>query len=268
MPDFSLLQAPSFAQSALGGYQAGRQIRQQNDRDAALKGYAANPDDPGALKGLVASAPEIGIPLMERHQKREDQSYIGQLAQRAAGGDMQAANELWRRDPEMAERFAKTHGEALEKGKQAFGNALVEIALAPPEQRSAMWDQRARYLAQNGYPAAEQYVGHYSEENLQGGLADTGMTQKVLDYQRPAYAVRPEGGKLFQTNPYAGEIDPGIGGEDVGASQQPVSAQPMAPKSRSEYEALPPGTQYYDLQGNLKVKGGASPQGSPTFSGN
>ena len=116
MPDFSLLQTPNFAQAALGGYQAGRQIHQQNERDGALKGYLANPDDPVALRRYAAADPEQGLPLIQQQQKRAQDAHVADLARRAQGGDHDAAMQLWGMDNGLAQHFSAEQQAMVKRG--------------------------------------------------------------------------------------------------------------------------------------------------------
>lgn len=69
MPDFNLARTPDFAQSALGGYQAGRAMGKQRRTDAALGLYAS---DPGAgIAALQGVDPALAMQLQDNLDKRE-----------------------------------------------------------------------------------------------------------------------------------------------------------------------------------------------------
>lgn len=202
MPDFSLLQTPNFAQAALGGYQAGRAISKERERDAALQGYIANPNDEVSLNRLAGADPGLGMPLMERRRQSQQRERIGELAALAAKGDESAAHELWKLDPDLATRFDERTQKTLKTGQEALGNAAYRISLLPPEQRPAAWDQAIDSLASQ-FPGVGRYKGQYSEQNLNSVLDQTGMTQKAIEAQKPSYQVNPTGGTVLQTNAFA-----------------------------------------------------------------
>jgi hypothetical protein len=256
VPDFSLLALPNFAQSALAGYQAGRQMHQQNEREGALQGYLANPEDSVALTRLTAADPELGFPLMKDRRAEAQRQQIGQLAAAAAAGDHQAALKLYELDPDLANRFDTQHTKKIDEGKAALGNAALHVALLPEAARPAAWAQAVDALTPN-YPDLKHYRDEYSPQNLDGVIDYTGVRQKLIELQQPKYQVGPPGGELRQTNPFAGEIDMSpIGGGDAG---------PVQIHDDAGYAALPPGASYIDPHGNHRVKGGAGPSGPQTF---
>ena len=192
---------------------------------------------------------------------------LADLARRAQGGDHDAAMQLWGMDNGLAQHFSAEQQAMVKRGTEAIGNAALEISLLPEGQRAAAWDQRVHYLSQE-FPELKRFEGQYTPENLEGVLDQTGMRPKLIELQQPRYQVAPVGSGLRQTNPYAGVVDTGTYTGGQGPEQPPQSAQPATPRSRAEYDALPPGTPYLGPNGEPMIKGGASPQGSQTFSGN
>lgn len=260
MPDFSLLQTPNFAAAALSGFQAGQAQRRDADRQGALRSYLENPEDEVAITNLAANSPELGMPLMQQRQKRAREAEIGDLAYRAQQGDMEAAHQLWQLDPDLGSKLSDDHRKLIDTGTKAIGNAAYRIALLPEDQRAAAWDQAVEALSPQ-FPNLAQYKGQYSDANLNSILDQTGMTDKLIDARQPKYQVGPPGGMLMQTNPLAGSV--GAARAQPGGGDQ--SGGVPAPKSRTEYESLPPGTQYMAPDGTLKVKGGPTPSASGGF---
>ena len=256
MPDFSILRQPDFFGAALAGYQAGRTIRQDNEREGALQGYLANPEDEVSINRLAAADPGLGIPLMERRKKAQIQRQIGELAARASQGDEQAAMELWQVDPDLASRFDDRTRKQLDEGMKAIGQAAYRISLLPdPRERAVAWDQSIDALSQT-YPGVAKYKGQYSDANLNAILDQTGMTQKVDEARQPRYQAVAPGGSVQNTNPRAGP---------VGMMGQPRGGDPNLPQ---------PGTveDGYRFRGgdpadpsNWEAVGGASPAGSRGF---
>jgi hypothetical protein len=220
MPDFSILQPVNFAGAALAGYQAGRAIRQDNEREGALQGYLANPEDDVSISRLAAADPSLGIPLMERRKKAARDKQVGELAARAAQGDEQAAIELWQLDTELASRFDDRSRKQIEEGTKAIGNAAYRIALLPEDQQPAAWDMAVDALAPT-YPGVGKYKGQYSPENLNALLDQTGMSEKVIEARRPRYQAVAPGGSIQNTNPLAGP---------VGMMGQPRGGDPNLPQ--------------------------------------
>lgn len=265
MPDFSLLQMPNFAQSALAGYQSGRMMHQQQEREGALQGYLANPDDKVALTRLTAADPELGFPLMKQQRDEAQRKETGRLAQLAAGGDHQAAAALWQSSPEMAQHFDESHKKQLEEGMSRVAQAGLGIWRLPDDQIPAAADQAIDNLAQT-YPDLAHYRGHIkTREDLRGVLETAGAGAELNKLGDPDYSVRPQGGVVIQTNPYA----PGGFGVANPEGDSAPPAQNGAPPSISDrraYDALPPGTPYIDQRtGQHKIKGGAGPAGPQTF---
>jgi hypothetical protein len=212
MPDFSLLSTPNFAQSALAGFQAGQEQRRERDTQAALRGYIENPQDRAALTGLAVNAPQIGIPLMNQQRERDEQDIVGELAARASQGDAEAARELWKRDPRLADKLDDNHREQLKVGMEAIGNAALRLSVLPDDQIPIAADQAIDALASR-FPELAKFKGRVrTRQDLDSVLDQTGMTEKAIEMRRTKWVARPgEGGALIPTD-YLGNV---IGGADA-----------------------------------------------------
>lgn len=262
MPDFSLLQTPNFGQAALGGWQAGKAISQQNEREGALKGYLSNPDDPVAGVRLAAADQQLGMPIMERQRALAERKRVGELAARAAAGDHAAAHELWTANPELAQHFDERDQKALKEGMSAIGDAALRISTLPDAQIPAAADQAIDALSQQ-FPNLAQFRGHIkTRADLNGVLDQTGMTEKALEMQRTHWQARPgQGGALIPTDYMGNRLD---GADPHAASYEPSGGgdSPIAPGTTVNGKKFK-GGDYRDP--NNWEAGGAGSSGPQTF---
>lgn len=89
MADFSLLQTPDFARSALGGYAAGVQMRTQKVREAALQAYAKNPDA-GVAAALKGGDFELAKQMEDRQLATEKRNALRDIFKQNPTASMQA----------------------------------------------------------------------------------------------------------------------------------------------------------------------------------
>ena len=252
MPDFNLLGTPNFAQAALGGFQAGQEQRRSRDTQAALKGYVENPEDQAALAGLAVNAPQIGIPLLNRQRERAEQDEIGQLAARASQGDAEAARELWKRDPKLADRFDDVSRKQLEAGMEAIGNAALRLSVLDDAAIPAAADQAIDSLADR-FPELVKFKGRVkTRADLDSVLDQTGMTEKAIELRSPKYQSIVPGGELRDTNPYSSSFAPAV-------TPAPSPIQPGAVVNGRRFK----GGDYRD-PANWEA-GGSTPAASSTF---
>ena len=257
MPDFSLLQMPNFAQAALGGYQAGQAVRQQNERQAALTGYAANPDDPVAVQRLAVADPSLGVPVLQQNQR---QRQIADLSARAQAGDTDAAHQLYGIAPEIAQHFDTQTQAKLAAGQKAVGEAALRVSLLPDAQIPAAADQVIDELSPQ-FPNLAQYKGVIkTRADLNRVIDQAGLTKEDMENHTPKYQAIAPGGGLGQTNPNAGPV-----GWAPGMAPQNTGGAPAQPKTKADLDALPNGTHYIAPDGTQWIKGGAGPQTPLTF---
>lgn len=180
MPDFGLLQTPNFAQAALGGYTAGRQIGQQQRTDAALQLYAKDPE--AGSDALMQVDPERALSL--RNVARENRAR--ELASKALGGggegqsgaglsiNKEALQDLARLDPKMAmglQEFAlKADAAQLKQVTEHLAvkaNAAEALLSLPPgpERLQAFQQMRSTLLAQ-GFKPEELEQADLSDQML------------------------------------------------------------------------------------------------------
>lgn len=180
MPDFSLLNTPNFAQAALGGYQAGRQIGQQKRTDEALALYAKNPE--AGVEAISALDPERGERLREAARERQVREASSKAlmpstdpnASSALTINKEALGDLARLDPKMAlslQEFAMKGDEAQQKRVAAHlavkANAADALLQLPPgEQRQQAFEQLRPQLLQQGFTPEELAQADLSDNIL------------------------------------------------------------------------------------------------------
>lgn len=180
MPDFSLLNTPNFAQAALGGYQAGRQIGQQKRTDEALSLYAKDPV--AGIEAISALDPERGEKLKAATRERQaseaaSRALVPNADPNAASPltiNREALGDLAKLDPKMAlglQEFALKADKAQQEQVAAHlavkANAAdALLALPPGEQRQQAFEQLRPQLLQQGFTEAELAQADLSDNML------------------------------------------------------------------------------------------------------
>ena len=212
MTDFSILQTPNFAQAALGGYQAGRQIGQQNRMDTALKLYASDPE--AGTQAVSALDPERGYKLSEMAREKQIRELTAKVyTQAPPSTDGQAAgfqlnqsalNDLAKVDPESAykaQAFFRTANAAQIKQVtdhlQQKANAADTLLSVPPgPERGALFAQMRPKLMAQGYTPQELDSVDLSDKMLvRDKLIGLSFEQRKAE-QKVDYKVVPPGGYL------------------------------------------------------------------------
>ncbi len=241
--------APDPGQSFTQGMQQGQARRKQQDVDNALRTLSGNPDDPNAANALLAADPRLG---MQYRQQQQEQRRLDQ----------------------------KSKQEGVEQYREAIlagGKLLREIK----PQDEAGW-QRFRAVAAQMRLPVEHIPAEYDPQYVQGLIQtadamepkkDDATTTLEREYQFILRTRGPEAADSFmkgKENPLQWvrtEDETGVhltpvprGGGMGGGQDMPVISSP------EEARRLPPGTTFKTPDGRtMRVPGGASPGGSPTF---
>lgn len=237
--DWGLAQTPNFAAALMGGYQAGRAIGREKRTQAALTGYQTDPD--AAITQAYGFDPELGDQLSQRRARTlySEGLTTGKPDARIAGLDPKLWNSL--KDEQKAQ---------IKQSNEFLSNAAFDIGQRPVADRPAAWASYVKQAEANGMDIPSQYET-YSENALNGILAQTGKTADFLKSIQPDYLAVPKDADLVNLR------DPGA----IRQFQAPVG--PVG--SQADYEALPPGAEYTAPDGSVRRKGGAASNGGGNF---
>lgn len=160
---------PNFNALLMAGYNTGREMKRQQGLDNALAAYSQNPDDPTSVAGIARYDPRTAIQIGTLQHKR--QTDLNEIQQKK-----------------------------LAEGKKAVGQAALMIAQQPEANRAAAWDQQIDYLVSQGYDGLAQFKGRYSEQSLQGVLAESGLAGEYASAMQPRIVPVQPGGYVASMN--------------------------------------------------------------------
>lgn len=252
--NWGLAQGNGFQNALAQGYQLGSNIRQRRE-ETEYKNALANydPANPDSLKDVMRVDPRLGIQLRRDTAAQEQAARKADISRRAASGDQTAMAELAGLDLGAWRGLSADQKKAADEQTTVFANAALDVLNYPPEQRNAALNA---YIDRFNNPELEQYrglQGQQLEQALRSVVAQSNMITKLHEAEQPRYQVVPEGGVLVDTrNPEA------VGQFRQGGNVPRVSDE-------ASYNALPPGSQYYDPNGNLRTKGGTAGNGGGGF---
>jgi hypothetical protein len=198
---------------------------------------------------------------------------VGPASPRTDGATInyEALAELRVLDPEtyntVQDAIYKADKHQLEQ-MDAHAENLAKVAyhlrgFGSPEER------RAEALAMQDQLSQ---MGISPEEVAKADFSDNGLNRYLIIGQKLSESVAQNKPK-FTGIPYGSDIVDLNNPDAVAAYQrgQPqggdARSSPAAPKSRAEFDALPPGSKFVDPQGQLRVKGGSTPSASGGFPG-
>lgn len=204
--------------------------------------------------------------------------------------DQQAMNEWLVLDPESAGKFMaglKNMDEAEVKRFQVRNDAMASAALylrkLPPDQRPGAFKMLMPRMMEAGWTEEELADADLDDMALMGYAAlgmdyEKAVKQDLEErkFRAPKTVAVAPGGSLINVTPVldgTGNIT-GTKAEYAvepfqGGGEQPQGEAGIAqPKSKAEYDALPPGAQYRDPNGVLRMKpGGGSGNAASGFPG-
>lgn len=289
--DFSLLRQPDFAAAALGGYQAGAAIGRQRRLDAALQ--SVDLEKPETIMQVLRADPQAGVQLLGASsalaKARQDTNHhvaltkyltdtVGSGAAVTAGGmpgtsaqqtvsPDQARLTYMQDDPEgYIEQIGKldeSTQKRLADASQAYAQVGAAAQQLPYEKRRAYIQSQAGFLAQHGVTPDHISGFDPTDFNLKAEITKSLDTQNAVQFWAPKLFSGQPGARVYDENPNSPTFS--VGGAGVSGGPSAANAPPVRLTDPSQYNQLPPGTQYIDPQGNHRVKGGAPSAGGATF---
>ena len=163
-----------------------------------MSALAANPGDTRAMGALASYAPDMAFAMQDRQRQQQ----AGVLAPLAVGGDKAAMQQLYAADPDLASKLDDRQRKMFDLGMDALGNAAVEIALLPDQQRPDAWNTYIERLSPM-FPDITRYKDQYSPASLNALLVQTGKAEKVREAREPKYMSVGEGGLVNVRDPAA-----------------------------------------------------------------
>jgi hypothetical protein len=214
--DWGILQpTPNFVQSALSGYQVGRQLGKERRTEAALKNFGSDPE--GSISQAYALDPALGESLSKRYAR----TLSGQALTMSATGvpmvEPSSLQNLMRYDPDQAMqiqqfaskatadqlRLAADHGQV----KAQFAQYLRDIPDMAARQKAAQ--DLAPELAARGFRHDEIAQIDLSDHQLEKDIFFGRSLNDIIKERQPDVRVVPDGGKVYSIS----KADAARGGE-------------------------------------------------------
>lgn len=246
----------SFGQGMqLGTYIRGQ--REEKERKNALAAFATDQSEENFAR-LAEVAPEYAIKERERMDARNAKAAEGQLVQAALGGDPAALRQLATVNFDTWRTLDTQQRETVKQEADIYGNAAMDVLRLPPNQRAQAVMAYADRLGSAEIAELANLPPQELEAALRAQIAESGMIKELHAMERPSYMAVPYDSTLVNTRDPAAVAQFGAsGGQSQGA--------PIQITGEADYNALPPGAEYIDPQGNRRVKGGTAGNGGGTF---
>jgi len=269
-PFNALMDPQQLGASIQNAFQYGTQQRQQAETQRALGAYAQNMS-PETAAGVTRHNPMMGMQLQDREAERaaaaakaQEQEMERRITFAALNGDPEARKQLAYYNAPFYLQLDDRNKAVVDQTMDAIAQQAFTILQRPPEQQGPMLQQALQALQAQGLDTSQFALTGDPAGDLKAALAMTGKLEAWEKFAQPNYAQVGEGGLVgFQY------------GQPI---QQNGQVQNFAPPQQNGnlpqvfdgggYESLPPGAQYVDPNGNVRVKpGGAGGNVSGNFPG-
>ena len=172
----------------------------------------------------------------------------------ALNGDPEARRRLAYYNSELYLKLDENHKKAVDQAMKAIGQQAFSILQLPEDQRAPALRQAIVGLRQQGVDTSGFQLSGDATADLKAALAMTGQLDQWEQFSQPKYQQVGEAGLAgfqfgvpIQQNGQVQNFAPGSG-------QMPVVSDEQS------YAAIPPGQQYTDPNGNVRVKPGGPTQ--------
>jgi hypothetical protein len=256
---------------------------------------------PQGVTGMASSSPQANMtpaPSMDTAFTPSAMSAIGgmdqggaapapmvaqpapQAAPQRASYDPDVLRKLVILDPETGGKIAKAFND-MDEGQikqhqaqnDAMGLAAHYLSQYPEAQRPQMLQHVMPMLVQAGIKPEQITQANLSDDGLKGYQGMAIDFDKMVDNELARREF--EAGKVVTPQPGAsalrvmpdGRVETLIAGNDgTHRAGEPVNGGPATPKSKAEFDALPPGALFIDPNGIQRTKpGGPTPSASGGF---
>jgi hypothetical protein len=197
---------------------------------------------------------------MAQRQEQQQRNALAALAMNPA--DPQAQSAAAQFAPQAVMQARAQQQQSVQQQLEAHRDNILKGAelirqVQPKDQAS--WDQARALAAQAGIDISE-VPAQFDPQYVQGitALADAFAPQTQ---HNPQIVTTQAGGGVFRIDPATGQAIPLILPND-GSHAPGAPANMPRVTDQASYDAIPPGGQYMDPQGNIRTKGGQSGAGS------
>lgn len=270
-PFNALMDPMQFGMGLQNAFQMGMQNRQQAETQRALGAYAQN-QSPETAAAVSRHNPMLGMQLQDREAQRqaqmaaqEQKAFEAKLLGDALLGDPAARQQIAYVNAEWYTKLADREKAAVDQTMNAVAQQAFSILQRPPAERGPLLNQALAAMKAQGLNTDEFSLSGDPTQDLMSALAMTGYLDDWERFARPDYVPRGEAGLAgFQFG--VPILDQSGQPRDFGVPAQSGNLPQVF--DGGGYESLPPGAQYVDPNGNVRVKpGGAGGNVSGNFPG-
>lgn len=172
-------------------------------------------------------------------------------------------------------KMDKAQAESAAQRSAVLGRGAQHLMSVPREQRAAELQRIAPDLLQAGISQDKIAGFDPTDDNALSFIVNQSRDiEKIIEGAQPKIQPVTQGGSVLSIDPRTGSAKTiyesptveGPGGDVYARPPEMSTMQPRRVTNAQEYEALPPGAEYIDPNGNRRTKGGApATTGAATF---